>query len=447
MPWSNGSPPNRKRSCGKQRSSDSRSHSIFIRMRNFSRPAGPDFRPGNFFLNRRGLTAPGLAVGWQMERLRVRENRERWNVRTRSTLGRASLFSSPEAINNAAFLPMRQEIQNRLFAEQKEWSEGAAGRVRSQSARGAAHAERLEGVLSSAQLPESLQHQALSIIQGIEDRASYAQPEEGKATFNPIHFAWALRTGRERIEGWMQSGVVQGSQRAALREVLAYIQGYERVLGTSPAYPRSVIATGPAQKKAGENLGKFARLITFITTGSLGLFTGAASALSGQNDFTVPAMYLGVAGLAAGGGRALLEPQDKRTIRLASGLTKIGGPGERILLAYGIRGEAWSKLIEQMQEQPSTELRDAVRTLRQRGKTLTAEQRRELFASLEIHDPTVAKQVSRMIDNKGDFLAFTRLAQSASSEDAKELMRDYVRVGAGPQSLGQFSTVGRGTAV
>ncbi|MBI1812653.1 hypothetical protein HY285_01545 [Candidatus Peregrinibacteria bacterium] len=413
-------------------------------MRNFSRPAGPDFRPGNFFLNRRGLTVPGLGVGWQMERLRVREDTERWRVRTWSTLRRGGLFSTPEAINNAAFLPMRQEIQNRLFAEQKEWSEGAAGRVRLQREHGSEHAERLEGVLSSAQVPESLQHQALSIIKGIEERASYAEPEEGKATFNPIHFAWALRTGRERIEGWLQSGVVQGSQRAALGEVLAYVQGYERVLGTSPAYPRSVIAIGPDQKKAGENLGKFARLITFIATGSLGLFTGAVSALSGQNDFTVPAMYLGAAGLAAGGGRALLEPRDKRTIRLASGLTKIGGPGERILLAYGVRGEAWAKLIEELQDNSSTELRDAVRTLRQRGKTLTAEQRRELFASLEIHDPTVAKQFSRMIENKGDFLAFTRLAQSASTEDARELMRDYVRLGAGPQSMGQFSAVGRG---
>lgn len=229
-----------------------------------------------------------------------------------------------------------------------------------------------------------------------------------------------------------------GTARAGAELVLGVYASFRNAIGT---LPRDAVTGNPYAWAGDPNInGRAANLaqVALFTVGAAGAVgTGLVALLTKENpNWTLPAMWLLFAGLAAGYGD-ITGSRNDRLGRQIGFLTRQNGGWEQLQTRYGLTGQPWAQLARTiMVDQPDHPALVQARNVR---VTLTEAEQKSIVA---MAPAGIQKQVAEMLASGGgrrgahrDFRAFLGLLRRARTEEAQDLVTVFIQEGVTAGSL------------
>lgn len=195
---------------------------------------------------------------------------------------------------------------------------------------------------------------------------------------------------------------------------------------------------------------RMARVGVVALAGGVGILIGAAKLFSKDSDYTVPAMYLGVAAAAAIGEKKLKELPSGREL---SEITFLGQKEfTNLQERYDIQGGDWAKIAQKMKDFEWQD-GDPILAALNSGKELSEAQREVLSRKLGGSDSALDAKLKPLIGgrdtapdgtvlqdpNSSHFLQLLGFFQKKMSDESWNWVKNtYITKGAGPKALRDF---------
>src|SRR3989344_197711 len=243
----------------------------------------------------------------------------------------------------------------------------------------------------------------------------------------------AITRYRNHLTKWLQTPAPAFVQ-AAVGNTLRALEAYED-LQRKESFIRHPEQPIPVQlpKSVTEKKEDFAaRLALAGVGGILGIATLGIALRRPDKDIRLPAFYLGLAALAAMGGR-LGEMGSESLRREIAFLGKATVPYQTLVKDYSIRGLEWAKTAEKIRNLDTDSFSDAEKNIwnaMARGEAPTDPKERDfLLRKLGADTPAVREKLQAMITNGKDFVQFKNILQKSRSDEANAIVKECIKIG------------------
>ncbi|MBI3331525.1 hypothetical protein HYZ99_01030 [Candidatus Peregrinibacteria bacterium] len=353
-----------------------------------------------------------------------------------STLQRTATLYGSNAPDSGNMRKKLFETNLSLYWQQAPlYYEGAKGEL-------LAYTERIRKDLTEAnpKVPEVLRDQILEILPALTHATPKGDEVPEGATFlskegtNEFRVNMrALDRQRNVMEEWLRNPYTQSNPR--LRSAV------EHTLRALNLYASRVDAVGksffdakqmsPGQQEMYQRENRMGRLALVVLGGGMGVITGAMALFSKNKDFRLPALYLGLATLAAIGEKRLREYPSETLLREITFIGEPGGEYERVTTAHKMYGPEWNKIATSMKALD----RDDELVKKALTAPLTNAEAERLAQRLTKGNASLQAPVKNLILNRADFVSFLNIVQGRRSEEAQQCLHDYIASGANPGTL------------